>query len=132
MIPLTVSREELRLARSWVTEVVDEARAAGGDDLHVTIGTMVETPRAAVHAAALAEVADFFSFGTNDLTQMVVGFSRDDVEAHLMPVYLEAGLLRINLFETIDVNGVREHVALGVERGRARNAELQIGGCGVT
>src|SRR3546814_2854751 len=81
MIPLTVSREELRLARSWVTEVVDEARAAGGDALHVTIGTMVETPRAAVHAAALAEVADFFAFGPNDLTQQVFVFSRDDFEA---------------------------------------------------
>jgi pyruvate,orthophosphate dikinase len=129
MIPLTISREELRLARDWVEGAVIEA-LEGGNDLGVLIGTMIETPRAAVHADALAEVADFFSFGTNDLTQMVFGFSRDDVEAHLMPTYLEAGLLRSNPFETIDRLGVGELVALAVARGRATNPKLKLGVCG--
>jgi pyruvate,orthophosphate dikinase len=130
MIPLTISREELRLARSWVEGALHEALEGAPTALKITIGTMIETPRAAVHAGALAEEADFFSFGTNDLTQMVFGFSRDDVEARLMPAYLEAGLLRSNPFETIDVAGVGELVAQAVERGRAANPKLKVGVCG--
>jgi pyruvate,orthophosphate dikinase len=130
MIPLTISREELRLARSWVEGALDEALGDAPSGLTITIGTMIETPRAAVHADALAEEADFFSFGTNDLTQMVFGFSRDDVEARLMPAYLEAGLLRNNPFETLDVLGVGELVALAVERGRATNPKIKLGVCG--
>ena len=76
----------------------------------VTIGTMIETPRAAIRADEIAEEADFFSFGTNDLTQMTFGFSRDDVESRMMPAYLEQGLLKRNPFETIDVGGVGELV----------------------
>ncbi|MEN3316271.1 MAG: pyruvate, orthophosphate dikinase, partial [Acidimicrobiaceae bacterium] len=111
MIPLTIGREEMALARSWVEAAVAEATAAGSGDratagidqpVDVTIGTMVETPRAAIVAGQLAEEADFFSFGTNDLTQMTFGFSRDDVEGRLMPAYLEQGLLPRNPFETID------------------------------
>ena len=130
MIPLTISREELRLARSWVEKALHDALADGPSGLQITIGTMIETPRAAVHADALAEVADFFSFGTNDLTQMVFGFSRDDVESRLMPAYLEAGLLRNNPFETLDVLGVGELVALAVERGRATKPKIKLGVCG--
>ena len=130
MIPLTVSREELHLARSWVEGALAEELGTAPAGLQITIGTMIETPRAAVHAGALAEEADFFSFGTNDLTQMVFGFSRDDVEAKLMPAYLEAGLLLDNPFETIDQAGVGELVALGVERGRAAKPELKVGVCG--
>jgi pyruvate,orthophosphate dikinase len=130
MIPLTISREELRLARSWVEGALDEALGDAPSGLTITIGTMIETPRAAVHADALAEEADFFSFGTNDLTQMVFGFSRDDVEARLMPAYLEAGLLRNNPFETLDVLGVGELVALAVQRGRATNPKIKLGVCG--
>ncbi len=111
MIPLTVTREELRAARGWVEQAV--AKAVGDRALQVTIGTMIETPRAALRADELAEEADFFSFGTNDLTQMTFGFSRDDVEARMMPAYLEQGLLRRNPFETIDQNGVGELVATG-------------------
>ena len=85
--------------------------------LAVTIGTMIETPRAALRADEIAEVADFFSFGTNDLTQMTFGFSRDDVEARMMPAYLEQGLLKRNPFETIDQGGVGELVEMAVERG---------------
>ncbi|HEX4866442.1 MAG TPA: pyruvate, phosphate dikinase [Acidimicrobiales bacterium] len=130
MIPLTISREELRLARSWVEGALQESLEGAPAGMHITIGTMIETPRAAVHAGALAEEADFFSFGTNDLTQMVFGFSRDDVEARLMPAYLEAGLIKDNPFETVDRAGVGELVALAVERGRATNPKLKLGVCG--
>jgi pyruvate,orthophosphate dikinase len=128
MIPLTVTREELALARGWVEEVIADQPDAGRID--VTIGTMIETPRAALRADEIAEVADFFSFGTNDLTQMTFGFSRDDVEARLMPAYLQQGLLRRNPFETVDAGGVGELVALGVERGRATRSDLKVGVCG--
>ncbi|MGE3619862.1 MAG: pyruvate, phosphate dikinase [Acidimicrobiia bacterium] len=134
MIPLTVTREELIEARSWVegaisaaTESLEKSKRRA---LKVTIGTMVETPRAAIRADEIAEAADFFSFGTNDLTQMTFGFSRDDVESRMMPVYLEAGLLRRNPFETIDQSGVGELVRLGVERGRATDPTLKLGVCG--
>ncbi len=98
--------------------------------LGVTIGTMIETPRAALRADELAEVADFFSFGTNDLTQMTFGFSRDDVEARMMPAYLDQGLLARNPFETIDQEGVGDLVAVAAERGRATTPGLKLGVCG--
>ncbi|HEX6595389.1 MAG TPA: pyruvate, phosphate dikinase, partial [Acidimicrobiales bacterium] len=126
MIPLTVTREELGLARSWVEEAV--GNAASGID--VTIGTMVETPRAAIRADEIAEEADFFSFGTNDLTQMTFGFSRDDVEGRMMSLYLEQGLLKRNPFETIDPGGVGELVKIGVARGRSTKPDLKVGVCG--
>ena len=140
MIPLTVTREELALARSWVEEVLADINSRPSPKAKkgskpakrpkVSIGTMIETPRAALRADELAEVADFFSFGTNDLTQMTFGFSRDDVESRLMPAYLEAGLLKRNPFETIDQNGVGELVALGAERGRKVKRGLKLGVCG--
>jgi pyruvate,orthophosphate dikinase len=128
MIPLTVNRAELARARGWVEAAI--ASVEGADDLDVTIGTMIETPRAALVAGELAEVADFFSFGTNDLTQMTFGFSRDDVEARLVPAYLEAGILDRNPFEVLDASGVGELVALGIARGRAARADLKVGICG--
>ena len=144
MIPLTVSREELALARSWVEEAMAAALAeapparsrgardtrAGAGSLDVLIGTMIETPRAALRAGEIAEVADFFSFGTNDLTQMTFGFSRVDVEGRMMSAYLEQGLLKRNPFEVVDPDGVGELVRLGVERGRSTNPSLKIGVCG--
>jgi len=149
MIPLTVSREELALARSWVEEAVAEVGdepaprpskgATKGNDtkgkhtkgkLEVTIGTMIETPRAALLAGEIAEVADFFSFGTNDLTQMTFGFSRDDVEGRMMAAYLELGLLKRNPFDVVDVDGVGELVRLGTQRGRATRPSLKVGVCG--
>ena len=146
MIPLTVSREELALARSWVEEAVAEVAAepdprpskggaraqAKAGALEVTIGTMIETPRAALRAGEIAEVADFFSFGTNDLTQMTFGFSRDDVEGRMMGAYLELGLLPRNPFEVVDADGVGELVRLGTERGRATRPSLKVGVCGST
>ncbi|HVA02655.1 MAG TPA: pyruvate, phosphate dikinase [Acidimicrobiales bacterium] len=134
MIPLTVTREELALARSWVEEAVTTALAGSGRStrrrLEVLIGTMIETPRAALRAGEIAEEADFFSFGTNDLTQMTFGFSRDDVEGRMMSAYLEKGLLKHNPFETVDADGVGELVRLGVSRGRATRPSLKIGVCG--
>ena len=140
MIPLTVSREELALARSWVEGAVtavqsDPSRAKKGSKgakgtLEVLIGTMIETPRAALLAGEIADESDFFSFGTNDLTQMTYGFSRDDVEGRMMSAYLEQGLLQRNPFEVVDPDGVGELVRLGTARGRATRPSLKVGVCG--
>jgi phosphoenolpyruvate-protein kinase (PTS system EI component) len=134
MIPLTVSGPELALARSWVEEAVAAEFAAPGRAhgraVEVSIGTMIETPRAALRAGDLAEFAEFFSFGTNDLTQMTFGFSRDDVEGRMMSAYLDEGLLARNPFEVVDADGVGELVRMAVERGRAVRPDLKIGVCG--
>ena len=127
MVPLTVTKEELLLARSWIQEVIDTQKVKGVD---ITIGTMIETPRAAIRADEIAEGADFFSFGTNDLTQMTFGFSRDDVEGRLMATYLDLGLLPANPFKTLDPGGVGELVRMGVERGRSTKPSLKVGVCG--
>jgi pyruvate,orthophosphate dikinase len=126
MIPLTVTREELGLARQWVEDAIAQA----APEADVTIGTMIETPRAAIRADEIAEEADFFSFGTNDLTQMTFGFSRDDVEGRMMATYLELGLLKRNPFETIDPGAVGELVKMGVARGRSTKPDLKVGVCG--
>ena len=131
MIPLTVTREEMALARGWVAgRRSTRPRKGVKKKPDVTIGTMIETPRAALRADEIAEEADFFSFGTNDLTQMTFGFSRDDVESRMMPAYLEQGLLKRNPFETIDQSGVGELVASARERGRAAKPKLKLGVCG--
>jgi pyruvate,orthophosphate dikinase len=130
MIPLIVNRAELAMLDEWVREVATEVLAAAGVDLHYTVGTMIETPRAAIDAADIAEVAEFFSFGTNDLTQMTFGFSRDDVESRLMPAYLADKLLRVSPFEEIDVEGVGKLVEMGVREGRATRPDLKLGICG--
>ncbi len=144
MIPLTVARAELALARGWVEDAVADvnkerapkpskgakAGSTKAGTLEVTIGTMIETPRAALRAAEIAEVADFFSFGTNDLTQMTFGFSRDDVEGRMMDAYLELGLLPRNPFEVVDFDGVGELVRLGTQRGRETKPGLKVGVCG--
>ena len=128
MIPLVVVREELALARSWVEEEL-AARPEGATGT-VRIGTMIETPRACVRAHEIAEVADFFSFGTNDLTQLTFGFSRDDVEGPLMTAYLERGLLAADPFSTVDQGGVADLIRLGVEGGRRTHPGLKVGVCG--
>ena len=152
MIPLTVARAELALARSWVEEAIASVQGpastppraqgargpasrrvngtANAAAIDVAIGTMIETPRAALRAAEIAEVADFFSFGTNDLTQMTFGFSRDDVEGRMMDAYLSKGLLAKNPFEVVDSDGVGELIRLAVERGRGTRPSLKIGVCG--
>jgi len=132
MIPLTVSAAELAHARAWVERAAYDTvpTAAQRRRLRVTIGTMVETPRAALVASDLARFADFFSFGTNDLTQMTFGFSRDDVEARLMGPYLEHGLITHNPFDSIDEPGVGALVRTAVTEGRRTKPGLKCGICG--
>jgi phosphoenolpyruvate-protein kinase (PTS system EI component) len=130
MIPLVVDPEELRLARSWVTDVLDEiGHPELGSDV-ITVGAMIETPRAAVMAGALAEHADFFSFGTNDLTQLTFAFSRDDVESRLLPAYQRAGILAANPFAVLDQDGVGELVRIGCDQARAKKPGIKLGACG--
>ena len=132
MIPLSVAKAELGLAVDWVREVAEEIASEGRDlgAVGYTVGTMVETPRAALVADEIAEVAEFFSFGTNDLTQMTFGFSRDDIEGRFMPRYLELKLLPANPFETLDAEGVGKLVRMAVELGRKARPDLKLGICG--
>jgi pyruvate,orthophosphate dikinase len=131
MIPLIVSEPELRLLEQWSREEADAVLAeAKMNDLHYLVGTMVETPRAALVADRIADVAEFFSFGTNDLTQMTFGFSRDDVEGRFMAEYIDNNLLPANPFDKLDVEGVGQLVRLGCERGRATRPDLKLGICG--
>ena len=125
MIPLVALESELALVRGWVEA---EIAASGLDG--VMIGTMVETPRAALRAADLAAHADFVSFGTNDLTQMTFGFSRDDVETSVIAPYMQLDLLDRSPFDALDREGVGELVAIGVERGRSAKPDLKCGICG--
>ncbi|MBS1847830.1 MAG: pyruvate, phosphate dikinase [Actinobacteria bacterium] len=130
MIPLTVSRPELAEARGWVETAITEATSGRRKKPTIHIGTMIETPRAALIADEIAQEADFFSFGTNDLTQMTFGFSRDDIEGRLMKTYLERGLLERNPFETVDPDGVGELVRIGAKKGRRTDPKLKLGVCG--
>ena len=130
MIPLVASVKELDLVRRRIVEVVDEVAEASGVDLDIRIGTMIELPRAALTAGEIAESAEFFSFGTNDLTQMTWGFSRDDVEASFFGTYLEQGVFPVSPFESLDIAGVGELVRTAVERGRATRPDLHLGICG--
>jgi pyruvate,orthophosphate dikinase len=130
MVPLVVTKEEFALVRGWIDEEIAATQSTLPSPLDVAVGTMIETPRAALRADDIAEVADFFSFGTNDLTQMTFGFSRDDVEGRLMARYLAHGLLARNPFESIDQRGVGELVRMGVQRGRAVRPDMSIGVCG--
>jgi len=130
MIPLTVVRTEMELLDGWVREEAEKVFAATGERVEYLVGTMVETPRAAIVADEIAEIAEFFSFGTNDLTQMTFGFSRDDVEGRMMPVYLEQGLLKVSPFEQLDRNGVGKLVEWAKARGREVRPDLKLGICG--
>ncbi len=124
MIPLVSVKAELEILRAECEKVVADVKAECGVEIDIPIGTMIELPRAAVTADEIAEVADFFSFGTNDLTQTAFGFSRDDIEAKFLPRYLERKVLPRNPFETID-EGVAMLVAMGCERGRSDESEDQ-------
>ncbi|MEV6944318.1 pyruvate, phosphate dikinase [Streptomyces sp. NPDC051172] len=130
MIPLVGTVEELRLARSEAELVLGEVETETGLRLDCPIGTMIELPRAALTAGRIAEAADFFSFGTNDLTQTTWGLSRDDAEASFFPLYIDKGVFSVSPFETIDQEGVGRLVELGVEAGRAVNPRLETGVCG--
>ncbi len=130
MIPLVIDAEELRIARSWVSDVLDEIGHPELRSTVVTVGAMIETPRAALTAGALAEHADFFSFGTNDLTQMTYAFSRDDVEARLLPAYQAVGILSANPFEQLDQAGVGELVRIASAAARGAKPDIKLGACG--
>ncbi len=130
MIPLVVTEAELALARSWVEGELAGPAGEGVAAGDVRIGTMIETPRAALCADQIARQADFFSFGTNDLTQMTFGFSRDDVEGRLMETYLKQGLIVGDPFDSIDPDGVGGLVGLAIERGRSVKPDLKMGVCG--
>ncbi|QNE77495.1 pyruvate, phosphate dikinase [Streptomyces finlayi] len=130
MIPLVGTVQELEIVRDEADLVIAEVEAATGVDLKLTIGTMIELPRAALTAGQIAEAAQFFSFGTNDLTQTVWGFSRDDVEASFFTAYLEKGIFGVSPFETIDRDGVGALVRSAVEAGRATRPDLKLGICG--
>ncbi|MFD7431884.1 pyruvate, phosphate dikinase [Streptomyces sp. NPDC059818] len=130
MIPLVGTVQELEIVREEADRVIAEVQAATGTDLRLKIGTMIELPRAALTAGQIAEAAEFFSFGTNDLTQTVWGFSRDDVEASFFTAYLEKGIFGVSPFETIDRDGVGALVRSAVEAGRATRPGLKLGICG--
>jgi phosphoenolpyruvate-protein kinase (PTS system EI component) len=130
MIPLVVDPEELRIARSWVRDTLDEIGHPELKSTVVTVGAMIETPRAALVAAEMARHADFFSFGTNDLTQMTYAFSRDDVEARLLPDYLRLGILPDNPFAVLDQHGVGELVRIAVDAARRTKPDIKLGACG--
>ncbi|WP_306316480.1 MULTISPECIES: pyruvate, phosphate dikinase [unclassified Streptomyces] len=130
MIPLVATVEELRRTRALVERTLAEVGEEAGRELRVPIGTMIELPRAALTADALAREADFFSFGTNDLTQTTWGLSRDDAEASFLPRYLDQGVLGTSPFETLDEDGVGALVSLAVRAGRAANSRIQNGVCG--
>jgi pyruvate,orthophosphate dikinase len=125
MHPLVAFEEELRRLRDLTVETAD-----GESDVEYLVGTMIELPRACVRADEIAEHADFFSFGTNDLTQTALGFSRDDAEGKFLTHYLQDGVLERNPFETLDQSGVGDLMAIAVERGRQTKPELKLGICG--
>ncbi|MBI0298077.1 pyruvate, phosphate dikinase [Streptomyces sp. PRKS01-29] len=130
MIPLVGTVQELEIVREEAERVIAEVEQARGVNLKLTLGTMIELPRAALTAAQIAESADFFSFGTNDLTQTVWGFSRDDVEASFFTAYLEKGIFGVSPFETIDKDGVGSLVRDAAQAGRATRPDLKLGVCG--
>jgi pyruvate,orthophosphate dikinase len=126
MLPLVSTAAELALVRGWVLEEIE----AWGPAEPPAVGTMIETPRAALLAAEMAVQADFFSFGTNDLTQMVFGLSRDDVEQRMMGPYLERGLLPADPFVHLDPGAVAPLVAAATRAGRMARPDLEVGVCG--
>lgn len=130
MIPLVGTVQELEIVREEADQVIAEVEAATGTELKLSIGTMIELPRAALTAGQIAEAAEFFSFGTNDLTQTVWGFSRDDVEASFFTAYLEKGIFGVSPFETIDKDGVGKLVRDAAAAGRETRPDLKLGVCG--
>ncbi len=130
MIPLIVEQREMALARGWVTDAMREVGLDQAALDAVQVGAMIETPRAALTAGPLAECADFFSFGTNDLTQLTFAFSRDDVETRLIPSYLRSGVLAANPFDRLDTSGVGRLISIACADARAARPGLKIGVCG--
>ena len=130
MVPLVGDAAELEIVRGQIERVLADVAAESGVDVPAAIGTMIELPRAALTAGEIAGSAEFFSFGTNDLTQTTWGFSRDDVEGSFFPAYLDNGIFTVSPFETIDVAGVGELIKIAVARGRAARPDIGVGICG--
>ncbi|MBQ5678645.1 MAG: pyruvate, phosphate dikinase [Rikenellaceae bacterium] len=129
MVPLVGNHKELRYQKNVIDRVANEVFAERNDKIDYLVGTMIEVPRAAVTANQIAEVAEFFSFGTNDLTQMTLGFSRDDI-AKFLPVYLDKGILKNDPFQILDRNGVGQLIREAVFKGRSTRESLKCGICG--
>ncbi|MET0864963.1 MAG: putative PEP-binding protein, partial [Nakamurella sp.] len=130
MVPLVGSVRELDIVRLEAEALIEKLTAEAGVTLTIPIGTMIELPRAALTAGRIAESADFFSFGTNDLTQTTWGFSRDDVEAEMFVEYMDKGIFAVSPFETIDANGVGRLVQIAAAEGRATKPAIKLGVCG--
>ena len=131
MIPLTGELKEFKFAKNVVVEAVEKEMEKEGKKLHYHVGTMIEVPRGALQAGNVAKEAEFFSFGTNDLTQLTMGFSRDDAGA-VLQYYYDKKIYEFDPFQTVDVEGVGELIKIAVERGRATRPDLLVGVCGET
>jgi pyruvate,orthophosphate dikinase len=130
MIPLISHVNELKVQQAALEEVAQEVMQEKGTQIKFKFGTMIEIPRAALTADEVAEVAQFFSFGTNDLTQTTFGISRDDAESGFLMDYLQQGILKENPFATIDAKGVGKLMKMAVDAGREVRPDLEIGICG--
>ena len=130
MLPLVSSGQEMKRLRQQLDRTVSRFEDTTGTRAGCKIGTMIELPRAALTADEIAETADFFSFGTNDLTQTTYGFSRDDAESKFLSSYLQEGILPENPFQVLDINGVGALVRVGCYLGRKTRPDLKVGICG--
>lgn len=129
MVPLIGTKAEFVLQESIIRETADKVFAETGSKVEYLVGTMIEIPRAALTADKIAESAEFFSFGTNDLTQMTFGYSRDDAGVFL-PIYIQKNLLKHDPFQVLDQEGVGQLVEMGTTRGRSARPNLKVGICG--
>lgn len=130
MVPLIAYAEELHCMRDLTVKACDEVLASADVSIEYMVGSMIELPRAAITADHISDYSDFFSFGTNDLTQTALGFSRDDAEGKFLTYYLEEGIIKNNPFETIDVNGVGKLVEIAVNLSRGKKPNIKLGVCG--
>ncbi|GAB6152593.1 pyruvate, phosphate dikinase [Desulfosporosinus burensis] len=130
MIPLIMGKEEFLMMRKLVDDTAAEVMQEQNVQLHYKVGTMIEVPRAALLADEIGKVADFFSFGTNDLTQMTMGLSRDDAQGKFLPVYLDKKIMKTDPFVVLDREGVGKLIGIGVNLGRSTNPDLGLGICG--
>jgi pyruvate,orthophosphate dikinase len=130
MVPQVITSQELALVKQTVDELAEQLQANSDKQLQFKFGTMIETVRACTRAKQLAANVEFFSFGTNDLTQAVFSFSREDAENKFLPMYNESGILHDNPFEVLDVEGVGQLIEMAVSRGREQRPKLKIGICG--
>jgi pyruvate,orthophosphate dikinase len=130
MVPLVGAVQELEIVREETERILADVASETGVEVDTLIGTMIEVPRAAMTAGQIAEAAEFFSFGTNDLTQMGWGFSRDDVEGAFFSRYIDIGIFGVSPFETLDTEGIGRMVKIATEEGRATRPGLKVGVCG--